>query len=83
MRLSSAEIRVAEVLLSAGQLLLDRAGSAADPYMTVVGYFNATRELAGMARYMADDVQSRVKRPRKDSGFPSPVGYLVRSTQRW
>jgi hypothetical protein len=73
-RLSSAEIRVAEVLLSAGQLLLDRAGAAADPYMTLVGYFNATRELAGMARYMADDVQSRIKRPRKDSGFPSRLG---------
>jgi hypothetical protein len=68
-RLSSAEIRVAEVLLSAGQLLLDRAG-----YMTLVEYFNATRELAGMARYMADQVQSRIKRPRKDSGFPSRLG---------
>ena len=42
--------------------------------MTLVGYFNATRELAGMARYMADDVQSRIKRPRKDSGFPSRLG---------
>nr|WP_220488320.1 DISARM system helicase DrmA [Tessaracoccus sp. MC1756] len=73
-RLSSAEIRVAEVLLSAGQLLLDKSGAAADPYMTLVGYFNATRELAGMARYVADDVQSRVKRPRKDSGFPSRRG---------
>jgi hypothetical protein len=73
-RLSSAEIRVAEVLLAAGQLLFDRAGSAADSYMTLVGYFNATRELAGMARYMADDVQSRVKRPRKDSGFPPRLG---------
>lgn len=73
-RLSSAEIRVAEVLLSTGQLLFDRAGAAADPYMTLVGYFNATRELAGMARYMADDVQTRVKRPRKDSGFPSRLG---------
>lgn len=73
-RLSSAEIRVSEVLLSAGQLLLDRAGAAADPYMTLVGYFNATRELAGMARYLADDIQSRVKRPRKDSGFPSRRG---------
>ncbi|WP_425556562.1 DISARM system helicase DrmA [Gordonia alkaliphila] len=73
-RLSSAEIRVSEVLLSAGQLLLDRAGAAADPYMTLVGYFNATRELAGMARYVADDVQSRVRRPRKDSGFPRRWG---------
>ena len=75
-RLSSAEIRVAEVLLSSGQLLFDHAGAAADPYMTLVGYFNATRELAGMARYIADDVQSRVKRPRKDSGFPSRLGAI-------
>lgn len=73
-RLSSAEIRVAEVLLSAGQLLFDVAGAAADPYMTLVGYFNATRELAGMARYVSDDVQTRVKRPRLGSGFPPRNG---------
>lgn len=73
-RLSSAEIRVSEVLLSAGQLLLDRAGAAADPYMTLVGYFNATRELAGMARYVTDDVQNRVFSPRKNSGFPRRWG---------
>lgn len=73
-RLSSAEIRVAEVLLSAGQLLLNEAGSAADPYMTLVGYFNATRELAGMARYISDDVQSRVQRPPKSSRFPRRFG---------
>ena len=73
-RLASAEIRAAEVLLSAGQLLLDRSGITADPYLTLVGYFNATRELAGMTRYMGDDVQNRVKRPRKDSGFPPRHG---------
>lgn len=73
-RLSSAEIRVSEVLLSSGQLLLDRAGIAADPYMTLVGYFNATRELAGMSRYMADDVANRVGNPAKDSGFPRRYG---------
>lgn len=73
-RLSSAEIRVSEVLLSAGQLLFDTSGAAADPYMTLVGYFNAVRELAGMSRYMADDVQNRVKRPRRDSGFPPRLG---------
>lgn len=73
-RLASAEIRVSEVLLSAGQLLLDRSGIAADPYLTLVGYFNATRELAGMTRYMGDDVQNRIKRPRKDSGFPPRHG---------
>lgn len=73
-RLASSEIRVAEVLLSAGQLLLDSGGIAADPYLTLVGYFNATRELAGMTRYLGDDVQNRVKRPRKDSGFPPRHG---------
>jgi hypothetical protein len=73
-RLASAEIRLSEVLLSAGQLLFDRSGITADPYMTLVGYFNATRELAGMTRYMASDVQNRVKMPRKDSGFPPRLG---------
>ena len=73
-RLSTAEIRSAEVLLLAGQLLLDRAGEAADPYMTLVGYFNATRELAGMARYVADDITARVGNPRRESGFPRRRG---------
>ncbi|HYS34290.1 MAG TPA: helicase-related protein, partial [Pseudonocardiaceae bacterium] len=44
------------------------------PYMTLVGYFNATRELAGMARYVADDVQNRVRQPRPGSGFPRRQG---------
>ena len=61
-RLKSAEIRLAEILLLAGQTLFDTYGAAADPYMTVVGYFNATRELAGMRRYLDDDVTTRVRR---------------------
>jgi hypothetical protein len=73
-RLSSAEIRLAEGLLLAGQLLFDRTGIAADPYMTLVGYFNATRELAGMRRYVDDDVSTRVGNPRRDSGFPRRYG---------
>lgn len=59
-RLTLAEIRIAEVLLLAGQKLLDEAGEAADPYMTTVAYFSATRELAGMRRYLDDDVTTRV-----------------------
>ncbi|MFE1010027.1 DISARM system helicase DrmA [Streptomyces sp. NPDC058794] len=60
-RLKAAEIRVAEILLLAGQHLFDEYGRPADPYMTLVGYFNATRELAGMRRYMDDDVATRVR----------------------
>ena len=59
-RLTLAEIRMSEVLLLAGQKLLDDHGDAADPYLTTVGYFSATRELAGMRRYLDDDVTTRV-----------------------
>jgi hypothetical protein len=60
-RLKSAEIRLAEILLLAGQTMFDRYGAAADPYMTLVGYFSSTRELAGMRRYLDDDVTTRVR----------------------
>ncbi|MBL0888796.1 DISARM system helicase DrmA [Myceligenerans indicum] len=73
-RLTAAEIVVASNLLSAGQLMMDRAGKSADPYMTLVGYFNATRELAGMARYVADDVQTAISRPRRGKYFPFRYG---------
>ncbi len=80
-RLTAAEIVVASTLLSAGQVLMDQAklpsGDApvsADPYMTLVGYFNATRELAGMARYIADDVQTAIKRRRPGKHFPARFG---------
>jgi hypothetical protein len=61
-RLKSAEIKLAEILLLAGQYLLDTCGAAADPYLTLVGYFNATRELAGMRRYLDDDIATRIRR---------------------
>ncbi|PWF84032.1 helicase [Kocuria rosea] len=73
-RLTTAEIRVAEILMAAGQLLLDRAGEVADPYLTLVGYFNATRELAGMARYMLDDVQTLLSGGRRWSSLPRRRG---------
>ncbi|MFB6613191.1 DISARM system helicase DrmA [Streptomyces sp. NPDC056367] len=60
-RLKAAEIRVAEILLLGAQELFDTYGAPADPYMTLVGYFNATRELAGMRRYMDDDIATRVR----------------------
>lgn len=69
-RLTLAEIRVSEILLLAGQQLLDHHGDAADPYLTLVSYFSATRELAGMRRFLDDDVTIRVSNPDKSSGFP-------------
>lgn len=73
-RLTTAEIRVAEVLMAAGQLLMDRSGEAADPYMALVGYFSATRELAGMARFMGDDIQTALAKRRPWSLLPSRTG---------
>ncbi|MDI5968568.1 DISARM system helicase DrmA [Streptomyces sp. SL13] len=73
-RLTTAEIRVAEVLMAGGQLLLDRSGRAADPYMSLVGYFSATRELAGMARYMSDDIQTALAKGRPWSRLSRRTG---------
>ena len=73
-RLTTAEIRISEVLMAAGQLLIDRSGDAADPYLTLVGYFSATRELAGMARYMDDDIQTALVKRRPWSLLPSRTG---------
>jgi Helicase conserved C-terminal domain len=74
-RLKSVEIRVASALMEHAQFLFDRYGAAADPYMTLVDYFTATRELAGMRRLVEDDVSDRLssqqvrtrrRRPRVD-----------------
>jgi CTP:molybdopterin cytidylyltransferase MocA len=72
--LKSAEIRLAEILLVAGQTMFDRHGAAADPYMTLVGYFNATRELAGMRRFLDDDVTTRVRRNGARKGLSNRLG---------
>lgn len=69
-RLTLAEIRLSEILLLAGQKLFDEHGAAAEPYLTLVDYFSATRELAGMRRYLEDDVTTRVSSPDKTTGYP-------------
>lgn len=50
-------IRVYVALLTAAQSLFQHFGVAADPYMTVVGYFNSLRDLGGMRRLAEDDVR--------------------------
>ena len=55
-------IRLYVALLTSAQSLFDRFGPAADPYMTLVGYFNSLRELGGMRRLAEDDVQTRAFR---------------------
>jgi len=55
-------IRVYTSFLAAAQKLLDEYGPAADPWMTLLGYFNSLRELGGMRRLVEDDVRTRAFR---------------------
>ena len=62
LRLKSAEVRVFSTVLAAAQKIYERYGIAADPWMTLVGYFNALRELGGMRRLVEDEVASRLRK---------------------
>ncbi|MBK04453.1 MAG: helicase [Deltaproteobacteria bacterium] len=75
-RLKAALIRVYVAYLSAAQQLYDLYGSRADPWMTLVGYFNSIRELAGMRRLVEDDVRSRL-RDMDERGLARRTGVLV------
>jgi hypothetical protein len=60
-RLKATLIRVYVAYLAAAQQLFNDYGEAADPWMTLVGYFTSLRELAGMVRLVQDDVRSRLR----------------------
>ena len=59
-RLKAALIRVYVAFLSAAQVLYNQYGAAADPWMTLVGYFNSMSELGGMRRLVDDDIRTRI-----------------------
>lgn len=61
-RLKGIEVRVYVATLAAAATLAQRHGQLADPWMTLVGYFNALRELGGMRRLVDDDVTNRLQR---------------------
>lgn len=56
-----AIIRVYVACLAAAQRLFDEFGTLADPWMTLVGYFNSMRTLAGTRRVCEDDVRSQLR----------------------
>jgi hypothetical protein len=61
--LRAVSVRAYATLLAAAQRWFDPKGEpkqAADPYMTLVGYFNSLRELGGMRRLVEDEVRNRV-----------------------
>lgn len=54
-------IRVYVACLASAQVLYNELGRLADPWMTLTGYFNSIRELAGTRRLVEDDIRSRLK----------------------
>jgi len=64
-------VRVYSVLLAAAQAEVDANAEAADPYATLVGYFNSLRALGGAKRLVEDDIQLvRLKYLARRRGFP-------------
>ncbi len=62
--LRAVSVRTYATLLAAAAKHYDPKGDKeqpADPYMTLVGYFNSLRELGGMRRLVEDEVANRVK----------------------
>jgi hypothetical protein len=57
-RLKAVLIRVYAAHMAAAQALYEKYGQAADPWMTLVGYFNSMRELGGMRRVVDDTLRS-------------------------
>ncbi len=56
-----AMIRSYVAHMAAAQVLYDKYDRLADPWMTLVGYFNSIRELAGTRRLVDDDIRTRLR----------------------
>ena len=62
--LRAISVRTYALLLAAARKHFDPKGDPkqpADPYMTLIGYFNSLRELGGMRRLVEDEVASKVR----------------------
>ena len=58
----AAIIRVYLAVLASSQVLYERYGKEADPWMTLVGYFNFLQELGGTRRLVEDDIRTRLSK---------------------
>jgi hypothetical protein len=79
--MKTAYVRVAASLLSSGGGLRWDA-SLAEPYMTVVSYFNSLRELGGAIRLMDDDIPARLDQLRTAGLSPRNRPVYVELTSR-
>jgi hypothetical protein len=67
--MKTAVVRLTSVLLTMATGFAEVNEQAADPYRTIVMYFNSLRELGGAVRLMDDDVASRLDQLRQ-RGLP-------------
>lgn len=58
----SALVRTYVAALGGAQSLFDAHDTLADPWMTLTGYFNSIRELAGARRLLEDDIRQRLRK---------------------
>lgn len=56
-----AMIRSYVAHMAAAQKLHEKYGNLVDPWMTLAGYFNSIRELAGTRRLVEDDIKARLR----------------------
>ncbi|MBC7706734.1 MAG: helicase, partial [Rhodoferax sp.] len=56
-----AMIRSYVAHMGAAQALYEKYDTLADPWMTLAGYFNSIRELAGTRRLVEDDIRARLR----------------------
>ena len=56
-----AMIRLYVALMASAQRLFEKYDNLADPWMTLTGYFNSIRELAGTRRLVGDDIHTRLR----------------------
>ena len=62
---SSHDPRLCCRAMSAAQYLYEKYGGLVDPYMTLVGYFNAMRDLGGLRRVLDDAIRTRLRQMEK------------------
>jgi len=60
-RYPAAIIRGYVAHMAGAQVLYDQYDRLADPWMTLAGYFNSIRELAGTRRLVEDDIRARLR----------------------
>jgi len=76
-------VRAYAAMLAASQAELVSDAGAADPYATLVGYFNSLRALGGAKRLVEDDVAVRLRYLASQRGFPRrSVSVLEELTSR-